>query len=129
MQVAFDKAGQDGGLAVIGQLGLRPGKRQQRRRFAHGADLVARNRHSLRRRLRRIHRQNPAQKDQIGDRGQLNSPAWTIAARIAAFVSSISGVRGRRTSGLAMPNKDKPYFAPTRPGSMKIASCNGISRS
>ncbi len=56
-------------------------------------------------------------------------PACAMAASIAALVLSSRPVSGRRTSSLHRPSFDRPYFAPTRPGSMKIASCSGISLS
>ena len=75
MQVAFDKAGQDRGGLVIGDNGLRPGHRQHRGSIAHGADLVGNNCHRLCHRLDRVHRQDPAQQDQVGKHDQASSPA------------------------------------------------------
>ena len=60
---------------------------------------------------------------------QFSKPACTIAARSAVLVLSVRVSRGERTSSVARPSKDRPYFAPATPGSRKIASCSGISRS
>jgi len=61
--------------------------------------------------------------------GQSSNPACCMAALIRALVASVSPTSGSRTSGAQRPSSDRPYLAPTRPGSMKIASCSGIRRS
>ncbi len=50
---------------------------------------------------------------------QFSNPAWRMAASIRAFVPSVSPTSGRRTSSEQRPSRDRPYFAPARPGSRR----------
>ena len=52
-----------------------------------------------------------------------------MADFISVFVSSLTGVKGSLTSSEHSPNRLIAYLAPTSPGSVKIALCNGISLS
>ena len=61
---------------------------------------------------------------------QFISPAWRSAASIAASVAGSSvDISGERTVRLIWRSRLSAYFAPQRPGSMKIALCSGISLS